>query len=105
MKIAAFLVALAGILALVAVAVIVNGYVLSVLWGWFIVTTFEARPLGVANAIGLACVVGYLTHQYRPKTTADKNDFEAFVDSLVHIVTRPAVALLAGWVVSHWVQS
>lgn len=39
---------------------IVYGITLSVLWGWFIAPTFGLPPLGIAEAIGLSVVVGYL---------------------------------------------
>ena len=37
-----------------------RGYVLSVMWGWF-VTPFGADPIGVAHAIGLSAALAMLT--------------------------------------------
>ena len=74
-----------------------SGYVLSVLWGWFIVPTFEARPLAVLPAIGLALVVGYLTKQeQQTEDTRDKDD--KIISALVHMFLSPLIALLFGWI-------
>ena len=37
---------------------IVGGWALSVMWGWFIVPLFNLPTLGIAQAVGLMCVVG-----------------------------------------------
>lgn len=39
---------------------ILSGYVLSVLWGWFIVPTFGLPLLTIPVAIGVMLVVAYL---------------------------------------------
>lgn len=38
-----------------------RGFVLSVMWGWFMVPTFGLPPLGIASAFGVALMVGVLT--------------------------------------------
>lgn len=39
---------------------ILNGWVLSTMWGWFVVPTFKVAALGIAPAIGLSALVGYV---------------------------------------------
>jgi hypothetical protein len=48
-------------LILAAVAIVFGGWVLSVLWVWFIVPIFNAPVLGLVPAIGIRLIVGYLT--------------------------------------------
>ncbi len=70
-----------------------SGYVLSVLWRWFIVPALHVDPLRIPYAIGLSIVVGLLTHQV-PKESPDT----ATVLCVAFIL--PAFALLYGWVVT-----
>jgi hypothetical protein len=39
-----------------------SGYVLSVMWAWFVVPTFHLPQLSIAIAIGLSMVVRMLTY-------------------------------------------
>ena len=52
-----------GVLGLLIVGSMWKGYVLTILWAWFVVPTFSLPELAIAPAIGLAMVVSYLTHQ------------------------------------------
>jgi hypothetical protein len=52
-----------GIVALVVLSTLLRGYALSVLWGWFMVPTLGLPHLSVAQAIGIAIVVSFLTYQ------------------------------------------
>lgn len=47
---------------------VLNGYVLSILWDWFIVLKFGLASLSIPEAIGLSLTIGFLTFK------ADKND-------------------------------
>lgn len=76
-----------------------NGYALSVLWSWFVVPTFEVRPLSVPAAIGIAAVVGYLTHQVDDYTDKEKTRSQRFLEAIIIGLARPAFALAFGWVV------
>jgi hypothetical protein len=42
-------------------AAIFSGYVFSVLWGWFIVSTFGLPAIGIAVALGIILVARYAT--------------------------------------------
>lgn len=52
----------AAMLGLAALYAIWGGYVLTCLWGWFVVPTFALPPLTLAQAIGVSLIVGYLTN-------------------------------------------
>lgn len=74
-----------------------NGFVLSVLWGWFIVPVFQAPTLRIPYAIGLAIVVSMLTHQIDWKRAAEDDYPE-----VVKLLGGSLVALFAlgyGWIV------
>ena len=84
---------LVGVPVFVAVVATINGWVLSILWGWFIVP-LGAMALSVPAAIGVALVVSFLTHQYRSKANDDP-DWGA----LIWLLCGPPVTLFVGWVV------
>jgi hypothetical protein len=94
---------LAATLGLIAVGAIWNGYVLTILWGWFIAPTFGLPALSLATAIGLALVVSYLTHQYLPKCAEEGDTWDKLGRAFWHMLMRPAFSLLIGWVVKQWV--
>ncbi len=88
-----------GVLMLIAYA-ICNGYVLMVLWGWFIVPTFHLPVLTITTAIGLAMVVSYVT--YYPNTSDNGNTgrTESGMNNLG--LLKPLFALMFGAVVHHY---
>jgi putative flippase GtrA len=92
-----------GIITTVLITLILSpiwrGYALSKLWLWFIVSTFGAAPLGIAQSIGLALVVSFLTHQYDSYEDKEKSATERMVTGVVIAFLSPAMALLIGWIV------
>jgi hypothetical protein len=81
-----------------------NGYALSILWGWFIVPTFEAPVLSVGYAIGIAMVVSYLTNHNDPFKNQDEEWKERFSKAIAYGLIKPAIALLFGWVVTLFIN-
>jgi hypothetical protein len=82
---------------MVAPVAIWRGYVLTILWGWFIVPTFNAPALSVATAIGIALVVGMFS------TTKESNKEEkdnALVNYLLNGFVAPALALGIGYLIT-----
>ncbi len=80
---------------------IFNGYVLSVLWGWFMVPTFGVPELSIPAAIGIALVVSYLTHQMIDCEKEEKRTFGAEVTkSIIIAIVKPLFALFIGWIVN-----
>ncbi|MBI5742648.1 MAG: hypothetical protein HZA25_02320 [Candidatus Niyogibacteria bacterium] len=79
---------------------IFNGYALSVLWGWFVVPTFNIPQLSVAAAIGIAIVVRYLTHQIPENGKGDEKSLgEQTARIAMVVIFRPSFALLVGYIV------
>jgi hypothetical protein len=85
-----------GQLSLSAVSIVLNGWAFSILWGWFIVTTFGVMPITIPAAIGLGFVVSYLTKQAHCKVDTSN---EAIWYDLRVSVMKPFVALGIGWIV------
>ena len=83
-----------------AVAIVLGsvwrGYVLSVLWGWFVIPVFEAPRLTTVGAIGLSLIASFLTYQ---SNAAKKRDDDALIEALAVAAVVPAMALTMGWVV------
>ena len=92
-----------GIITTVLITLIVSpiwrGYVLSKLWLWFIVSTFGAAPLGIAQSIGLALVVSFLTHQADSYEDKEKSANAKIAQAVAITFLSPAMALLIGWIV------
>lgn len=82
--------------ALIVLSASLNGYVLSKLWAWFVVTTFHAPALSLPAAIGLGLVVSYLTYQH---IDTAKNPESKWWTPLLVAVLRPLIALAFGAVV------
>jgi membrane protein implicated in regulation of membrane protease activity len=93
---------LAATMGLLALGAIWSGYVLTILWAWFIVPTFGLPPLALAPAIGLAVVASYLTHQYMPKVTKEGDKWDQMGHAFGHMALKPAMALLIGWITKQW---
>jgi len=52
---------------------IYSGFVLSILWKWFIVTLFGLPALTILTAMGLMVVVSYMTKQFSFNETDREN--------------------------------
>jgi hypothetical protein len=82
-----------------------NGWVLSVMWAWFIVPTFNAPTLSIPMAIGISMVVGLLTYQ-NSKNDKEEESYEwaRIIGSLLVIVFgKPLLVLFLAWVVYQFV--
>lgn len=92
------LLALFGVLALLAGSSMWKGYVLTVLWGWFIVPTFDLPTLALAPAIGISMTVSYLTYQYDSSKKSEDAE-NPFVRAVSYSLLMPALVLGVGWIV------
>ena len=52
-----------GTIALMAGNAIFRGYVMSMMWSWFIIPTFELPELSIVSAIGIALLIAFLTKE------------------------------------------
>jgi hypothetical protein len=91
----------AGVLvvAIAIVGAVVNGLVLSLTWGWFIVSLFDAKALSIPEAIGIALVAGLLTHQQQPKSDKEQTSGELAIALLADALINPLLILAVGYIV------
>lgn len=91
-----------GILCLTALSAMWKGYVLTVLWAWFVTPIFGLPLLALAPAIGLSLVVSFLTYQHGVAQD-DKGDFsDRMAKGVAMGLLWPAMALCIGLVVSQF---
>jgi hypothetical protein len=80
---------------LIVPATLLNGWAISVLWSWFVVSNFHLPPITVAQAIGLWLLVSLFTptpHDGRPSLVL-----------LLEGIARSLLLLALGWGVHFWV--
>ncbi len=96
-----------GLAVLVVVTIIVsslmNGWVLSILWDWFVSPLFGLPPLSIAAAIGFSLVAGMLTKQETQSNNEGKETSTLIAEMIAKSVISPLVILLFGWVVNMFI--
>lgn len=96
-----------GLFSLVVVGIVVgaimNGWALSVLWGWFVVPLFNVPPLSIPTAIGFALVVGLLTHQEQADNSKKKEMSDAIAALISRAVVSPLFTIFVGWIVKSFI--
>lgn len=96
--IALFIIGTPLVAAYLAAAYIWTGYVLSIMWAWFVTPTFGVPVLSVPIAIGVTMVAGMLTKQHVP---SDKDESKWMMP--VRNFIGPALTLLIGWIVTRFI--
>ena len=83
----------------VMASVVIDGYVLSLLWAWLVVPTFRIPALSIAQAIGIMLVVGFIVEEH-----AVAGDGENPLERIIgRTIVRPAIVLAVGWIVTQWI--
>ena len=77
---------------------LLTGWVLSIIWGWFIVKIFGLPILSIPSAIGVAIVVSCVTHQVSTKED-DREIGEILGKRFLYSTLRPLITLALAWVV------
>lgn len=81
---------------ILAASFLIDGFVLSILWNWFIPRIFIGAPtLSILNAIGLAIVIGFLTRKYQKPDSYNGKNLWPFL----YLFVGPFIALFFGWIV------
>lgn len=89
------------ILTLIAIpALIWNGYVLKVLWSWFVVPAFSVRPLSLVTATGLVLIVHFLAYQPETAKTESKPAWMLLAMGFL----GPAITLFVAWIIHHFLH-
>lgn len=98
-EIAVAALSIVGVISLVPLSMIWSGYVLSVMWAWFL-APLGVPALGVAQAIGVSMTVQMLNRYSRADEAAQS---PSMWTGITHAAFTPAVALLMGWIVQRYV--
>lgn len=89
---------------LIPASCILKGWVLSVLWAWFVVPTFRLPELALASAIGIATVVSFIVPTTDCANGKDtRKPRQLWGGLLVRMFLSPLIALAFGWVVHFFV--
>ena len=91
-----------AVVALGTVGTLWRGYVLTVLWAWFVVPTFGLAALALAPAIGLSLLVHFLTYQSDAAKPLEGSFSDRFAKTAGRALLWPALALGIGWVISRF---
>lgn len=87
--------------AVLAYASMWNGFLVSILWDWFVIGLFDVPAIGVAQAIGLSLVVGAFTVKFK------KNDGESIAEVCARVFVMAPVfcgcMLITGFVVKKFI--
>lgn len=81
-----------GYIAAIVFSTVLNGFVLTVLWGWFVIRVFGVRAISIPEALGLAMVASFLTHQYH-------EDKRSLGEILAYAFISGVLSLALGWVI------
>jgi hypothetical protein len=74
---------------------LVRGYVLSILWQWFVMPVFEIAALSVVQAIGIALFI----HVATPADGGSPQSDSEIQQRIVIALTWPVFTLVLGWFV------
>lgn len=88
---------------LMVVLPIINGYVLTVVWTWFICPLFDVPLLTVPYAIGICLTVRFITNDEDVAPSNSEGGIEELKTNVLKSCAKPIVVLTFGWVVKQWV--
>ena len=76
---------------------LLQGWIFTKIWGWFIVTTFGLQPLSIVQALGIMVFLSYLSIK-RDKNIGD--DFwREFIETYIFKVLMSLWVLFASWII------
>ena len=88
--------------ALIVLGYFVSGLVLSIMWEWFIVSTFPlAPPITILEAIGITLIMGLFTSKLATVASVDDEERLSYrlAKSLGRFLIQPFIALFIAWIV------
>jgi riboflavin transporter FmnP len=84
----------------VVIGVIMRGWMLSVLWGWFVIPLFESAPqLTIVTAIGLSTVLGAFMGSKYDSNNSKKSTSELAVELITYSILVPLFTVGFGYVI------
>jgi hypothetical protein len=88
-----------GLVVLTLPNIIINAWVLTKVWGWYISPFFGLPAMDIIHAFGVALVVRFLVMRVDISDDSKKNKWQARL-ALALIV--PPLTLLAAWIGTWW---
>ena len=87
--------------ALIVLSYFVSGLVLSKMWEWFIVSTFEAPQITILEAIGISMIVGLFTRGLATKMDTDDDEriLYRFARMWGRLLLSPFITLFIAWII------
>ena len=86
---------------LVLFGIIIDGVTFQILWGWFIVGTFDAPPLTLSQALGVSLIIGYARYGLSTKKEEEeKGVVHGFVKSFITTCVVAGSFLFYGWIIT-----
>ena len=81
------------ILLLIVPLTLYRGWILLLLWGWFIIP-LGAPGITMAHALGISLIIGFITSHYdsRKKTQDEK------IEEAIATFAMPTLGLVMGWI-------
>jgi hypothetical protein len=76
-----------------------TGYVLSLLWMWFVVTAFHVPTISIPVAIGLGIVVRMFAQEMPDQNKKDEDASKAMIRLCCYAFISPLIALIFGAIV------
>lgn len=77
------------------VGAILDGFVISILWNWFMVPIFDLPSLSIISALGLSLVIAWFTSH----NNTGKNEEVDNKKAIILFIMRPILFLLIGYIV------
>jgi hypothetical protein len=88
------------ILPIIVLSSIWRGYVLTILWAWFIVPVFHLPALGIVAAIGFSLMITFLTYHHQREDQADtRSAGEQFGQGMMIALIWPLIYLGMGYLI------
>jgi hypothetical protein len=81
---------------------IYSGWILSIIWSWFMVPVFGLPSLSVAAGIGIKITVMLLVNPGKIEQTKDREFAEILANSFSQFFIGPTVVLFIAWIVRFW---
>lgn len=81
-------------------AMMFSGYILSIMWGWFVVPAFGLPQIQVATAIGLTGIFRFMAPSSNCMKEEEDNSVKGVLaNAIAKGFLTPTVFLLLGWMV------
>jgi len=93
-----------GILFLGAVVIVWGGFVLQILWSWFVSSPWDIRQITLTEAVGIDLIISFLTQQFNwgnwDESVELSDNLTKTEVRIIHMIIQPALFLFVGWVVT-----